>query len=849
MWVKVCEGKTGQRTGAVLLAVEEGRKLLCLGGLLGGEVPYVQVFDASEQSWSKFSAAQPAVKDGLHAYYKAAYDPKGRRVYCFSDGPVYVFDPEAKAWKTLPAPEVLTGVTWQAAAVDPESRRLVVIGADKQAGNIGWTATAILDLDSGKWSRLPPPAEATVKKHKELLAAREAVIELVGRTRLAWYRDPQGTGTAEERKGLVDRCAGLKELAGLSPFVTAVEEVAGFLKSAKTLEALQAARQLQRKLELETERLYPVPPARRNSPLVFDAASKLFVLFGGDHEDYLANDTWVLDLAGGTWRRSRAALAPSPRAGHALVCLPRAGKMALYGGYVQSNSPWYGARPWEPTEPRQLWLYDAKADRWDLLGAWRGGRGEGSNPNASRPGTFEQSVPPATEGFYGYSAQFYSPPALAADVEGRLVLAVPGEKQRPSSTWLLKVDASSPDPQRRERFGSAPDQRLYRTGRFLASYCEVPDPPKAPDLTKLPANQWVQLAPAPRNVAYGCRQRDWGTAVWDAANQQILLWGGGHCVRSASCVLHYSPASGRIVEGYDADEPYSANGSGGFGSSVLNRPWVGVHGYNSYAYDPPSGLMVTATGYLYDPARMDWLGEAPSGEAPPGSESPLGSFPMQRPFEYRWSSTVLEATPRGAVAWAHHGDRVSLWLFEYPKGWSDLKPKGSLYSPYCDSEGMTYDTKRDRMILGWGGGYEKCGDGTLTVFDFKTRALEKLTPGNLGLGRIHNTREMIYDERADWVVFAEPYSPEPKSASAAKTYLRIYDCARNKYFLLDAGSGPSAAVHSQGWCYDGEVSKRGGPRSVASRLAERGIIYVITYRGEAYALKLDPKSAKLLDGP
>lgn len=193
----------------------------------------------------------------------------------------------------------------------------------------------------------------------------------------------------------------------------------------------------------------------------------------------------------------------------------------------------------------------------------------------------------------------------------------------------------------------------------------------------------------------------------------------------------------------------------------------------------------------------------------------------------------MEATPHGAVVWARaaKAERVGLWLFDRPKGWIDLKPRGKLRLPYCDSEGMTYDSKRDRLLMGWGGGYMKAGDGTLTTFDFKSRNVEKITPGNLELGRIRNTREMVYLDHADWVLFAEPLARS--SGKAAKRYLRIYDCARNKYFLLDAGSGPGAPVHSQGWCYD----------------ARRKLLYVITYRGSIHALKVEPASAKLQDRP
>lgn len=803
-WVKVAEDKTAGRTGAVLLAVPPAQKMLHFGGPPPAGAPYVQAFDPAGRAWSEFSPAAPPAKRGIHVYYQAACDPQGKRLYCLSDGSMYTFDLAAGKWHAHGPIAALSGMSWPALAIDPKARRLVVIGADKRPAGLGWTRTVILDLDSGKWAPLPAPPAAAVREHSELVAATEAIVDLVGRTRMAWYRDPQGSGTDAELREIASRCDAARKMPGMGGLADEFDKLTGLLAGRKTLEALRAARALRRQVELLAERQWPVPPARRNSPLVFDAANEVFVLFGGDHEDYLTNDTWVLDLSGPGWRRARPALAPSPRAGHAMAHLPGSGRIALYEGYVQSNDNWYGTRPWKTLEPRQLWVYDVKADRWDLLGAWRTQRGD-------------TSLPAAAGGFYGYSSQYFSPPALAADGGGRLVLAAAGPGRGAGETWVLRPDPSRPDLARREKLGRAPDQRLYRTERFLAAYCEVPDKPRPAGLESLPANRWVKLPPSPRNVAYGCRQRDWGTAVWDGDNDQILLWGGGHCVRSASCPIHYCPMSGRMVEGYDADEPYSANGGGGYGSSLLNRPWVGPHAYNTYAYDPKAKVLVTATGFRYDPRRMDWLRGGPT----------------KRPFRYVWSATVMEGTPRGAVVWAQaaEGDRIGLWIFRGAEGWGDLKPVGKLYGPYCDSEGMTYDLKRDRLLLGWGGGYMKAGDGSMTAFDFGSRKLEKITPAHSELGRVRNTREMVYLDHADWVLFAEPYVHGDEKTG--KRYLRVYDCGGNRYWLLDAGPGPRDSVHSQGWCYD----------------AGRKLVYVITYRGDAYALRIEPNGADLVEAP
>ena len=287
------------------------------------------------------------------------------------------------------------------------------------------------------------------------------------------------------------------------------------------------------------------------------------------------------------------------------------------------------------------------------------------------PGKDDQTTPALLGFFDGYTNQWFSPPALAADANDVLVLAAHAcgpwywKWKRPCETWVL--DRLAADREGRDKLGVVPNQRTYRTGPFQASFCEVPDEPKDMGLARLPENRWVRLPDPPRNPCRGCRQRDWGTCVWDSDRGQILHWGGGHCVRSASTVVHYSPVSGRIVEGFDADEPYGANGGGGFDSSVLNRPWVSTHNYNHYAYDPKCRLLVSGRGYLYDPERMDWL----------------RLEPISLPFAFSWSDTCVETSAHGAVAWARKkgSERFGLWLFDRERGWTDLEPKGRLLRP------------------------------------------------------------------------------------------------------------------------------------------------------------------------
>src|SRR5262249_55532899 len=50
-------------------------------------------------------------------------------------------------------------------------------------------------------------------------------------------------------------------------------------------------------IQQAAEMLGAEPPPRALSTIAYDAKTKLYVLFGGDHLDYLTNDTWVFDPA------------------------------------------------------------------------------------------------------------------------------------------------------------------------------------------------------------------------------------------------------------------------------------------------------------------------------------------------------------------------------------------------------------------------------------------------------------------------------------------------------------------------------------------------------------------------
>src|SRR5262245_40176670 len=218
-WTRAAEGHAKHRQGATLVWAGDLKKMLLIGD-------GVEALDPAGAAWTEFSTAKPPGKDGIQPFYQTAYDGKTRKVYCLSlSNVLHVFDVETKTWTSRPPEPLLEGLSWHMLASDGQGR-VVAVGSDKKVDNVGWTRTVVLDTAAGRWSPLPLPPEDVVAKHRDLVAASEALIDLVGRIRLAWYRDPRGVGGEDELLALSLRCDALAKLAGMSGFRTELAKVA-----------------------------------------------------------------------------------------------------------------------------------------------------------------------------------------------------------------------------------------------------------------------------------------------------------------------------------------------------------------------------------------------------------------------------------------------------------------------------------------------------------------------------------------------------------------------------------------------------------------------------------------------
>lgn len=104
------------------------------------------------------------------------------------------------------------------------------------------------------------------------------------------------------------------------------------------------------------------PPARALSPVVFDPHTKLFVVFAGDHLDYLSNDLWVFDPQQERWQQRHPIKSSAPRANHTWKVLPE-GRLELRGGYTYtSNTDYMGGQYRDLNDG--VWIYDITRNQW-----------------------------------------------------------------------------------------------------------------------------------------------------------------------------------------------------------------------------------------------------------------------------------------------------------------------------------------------------------------------------------------------------------------------------------------------------------------------------------------------------
>jgi Galactose oxidase, central domain len=524
------------------------------------------------------------------------------------------------------------------------------------------------------------------------------------------------------------------------------------------------------------------PPQRANSRLVYAPEHRKVVLFGGDQLDQLLADTWVFDVTTGEWEEVKPPLSPAPRAGHALLWLPRAKKVLLVGGYTYTSATGYVA-PLYRALPLDMWALDVGTGRWELL----------------------QHVDQPKAGPQGPANFFLS---AAVDSEDRVLVLARG-------TWRCSVDAGKPDAAGTRKHGVPAGTTVRRTGPHDPAWFREDVPAAEPkkveaDLKALRANRWMMRAtpklPRPN--------MDWGSAVFAPELDLILRFSGGHSAYSGTAPIVYDVKTDRyslpFAPEYPIEYVYSNDQVRGEWSFKAN-PWMTGHTYKSTGYDPHLKCLVFAPHeytYFFEPKAGKW-----------------SRGPERNPYRSNFYVVTVCATPQGAVVWADgRRGNAGLWRLDAASRiWKPLPLKGELPQKGADRHGMAYDAKRDRLLL-----FSDLGKhaGDVAAVDLKTGQATWLEATGRGRAACH-ARETAYIPELDAVlVGAHVSGPDGKSLWP------LYDCSKNAWFGIELPGqdpvGKKAFNNSMGLMFD----------------PGRGLVWAVGQNSHVHVLRPDPKTLR-----
>ncbi len=703
----------------------DGERMLVYG--VGEKNFSVYAYDLAQRAWSQLSDVRPETRS--NGIWPGEY---GNSV-CFMEGASPVVDPVNQellfiGGRTGNDPEGFVGhwafslkdkawreMTTSDAVLDPlraEVRKAIAPARDGVAAarNVFYAA-----MESAEESAAVKDKPA--KLIESALTQARAALEAVGAAKGEGWRQ----AALEQAKERVSRA-----VAGLS---AAGKGFSGGQLSAELIKSAFDAAWL---LDEASDCLRALPGARVSAGCGFDEATKSVLVFGGEHGDYLLNDTWIYDCAGKSWRQVFPEVAPRPRdAAGKLIWLPGSKRLALAGGNTYAPKFIYFRR--SENALSDVWTFDAAAGKWSLVNA---GGGKGPAPDLA-----------------------CAPAAGAGDV--LLGLASKGKwKGVTADYWLLRI-APSADADA-SKAGAAAGTRTYFSVVKEYDPCWYDAAPrgerKAVDdwIAKLPANTWTVVPEAPRAAP----QRSWGTACFDPGRDQWYHWTGGHMADPADIVSTYHPAINRW------SIPYVASYVGK-GISFQGRPDCMNHTYTNYSFDPVSKKLVTTSfggTCVYDPDRMEF------------------ELRIDQPFRQHPYTTLTVGTPKGVVCRATGGYLGVLDVAA--REWKKLPLKGKLQDPQTDGSGLCYDSKRNAVWMGSLAGYQNpCG--LVWRYDLETGTAEELKPENwdtIGKDKkaFASLREIAYLPKLDLLLFNNIYQGKQVA----------YDPGKNRWVLLDLARDP-----------------------------------------------------------
>lgn len=424
------------------------------------------------------------------------------------------------------------------------------------------------------------------------------------------------------------------------------------------------------------------PPLRCNAPIVYDAAHRAMVMFGGNNQAAALCDTWVFDCDADRWERRRPKVAPPPMFAPAAAAIPGGGKVLVCGCDARKVKIHHRV---STSAVKETWVYDVAGNTWT----------------------------PIQEGLelsgYGWLT------AAGCPRHGVVLLVAFGPQRR---TYALRYDSTAPAAKLSGARSGAiawkyPEQKLS-----LEQAPAGDGEAHARRLASLPANRFVDAGPPGMLIS-----KTWSTAVVDTDRSQVIYTGGGHSGYSGNDFARYRIAENRWSLDFPPRFPPFLEGTnaGIFGWSYAMLPFS-QHTYLWYCYDPQSKMVL----YLARPSLFDGV-EVQLGDDPAEAftyqakrhgyaswvydpaQKKMHRPSLGRPFANPWHLSLV-GTPQGVYAACdnrlYHG-KVNGKTGQV--GWRLIDPQfpgpDEEIRYHYEFQPLLHDTRRERLI-------QLKGDGT-----------------------------------------------------------------------------------------------------------------------------------------
>ncbi|PCJ57500.1 MAG: hypothetical protein COA79_15830 [Planctomycetota bacterium] len=540
-----------------------------------------------------------------------------------------------------------------------------------------------------------------------------------------------------------------------------------------------------KKLNIDIE-----PSPRACASMVYDPESKKIILFGGDKLNSLLSETWAFD--GIQWENKQPDFSPSPRAGSAFMYLPKAKKTILLGGYDYASGGGYHGQ-YTKRVGLEAWTFNEKENKWVLIKK------------------FDEKSTAKLNAINGY---------LKATVSDDDIIALIGVKNI-TALCQLKITMDIEGTKKLQvKSGTKTFRKKYYDPKWYEEDLPPVEPKKiATNYKSMVVNTWVKKNP-PRIPK---PNMDWGSGVYIPSKDIIVRFSGGHCAYSGTAPQIYDIKTDRWSIPFSPEFPLEqCNNDGGVpGDWSFNKnPWMPGHTWKSTGLDMVKNRFVYIGGkytWFFDPDKKVWS----------------SSKKLHPRHDVR--VTTLCSTPIGTIAYAYKvkGNRTMvLYKIDNNSGeWHLLPLKGVLPKAGIDINGLSYDSKRNRLLIM--APREKNHEGDLMSYDMKTGDMKWLNAGGKekALARM---RESIYMPDQDMIMVGG----RVKDSSGNLVWL-FYDCSTNKWKTLNIpGEDPlmhrkkkSAFSNSIGLMYD----------------SSRKLVWIVGKNSELFVLKFDKLKGNLKD--